>query len=71
MCRGGKKALADGLQNGLCFHIFPYAKPHGAIKLKPNMSRNNIYAFLDMGLCPIAPPKGFPVALWKPSGAYT
>ena len=22
-----------------------------------------------MGLCPIAPPKGFPLALWKPSGA--
>jgi len=22
-----------------------------------------------MGLCPIAPPKGFPVALWKPSAA--
>ena len=21
-----------------------------------------------MGLCPIAPPKGFPLALWKPSG---
>ena len=20
-----------------------------------------------MGLCPIAPPKGFPIALWKPS----
>jgi len=47
----------------------------GAVKLKPNISRNNIQAFLDMGLCPIAPPKGFPnvygahwrIALWKPS----
>ena len=28
-------------------------------------------AFEDMGLCPIAPPKGFPLALWKPSGANT
>ena len=27
--------------------------------------------FEDMGLCPIAPPKGFPLALWKPSGANT
>ena len=26
----------------------------------------NNYAF-GMGLCPIAPPKGFPLALWKPS----
>ena len=25
----------------------------------------------NMGLCPIAPPKGFPVALWKPSGKKT
>ena len=23
--------------------------------------------FEGMGLCPIAPPKGFPIALWKPS----
>ena len=26
-------------------------------------------AFTSLGLCPNAPPKGFPIALWKPSGA--
>ena len=31
-----------------------------------------IYAAAEgMGLCPIAPPKGFPFALWKPSAANT
>ena len=43
----------------------------GAVRLKPNISRNKCLSILDMGLCPIAPPKGFPVALWKPSGANT
>ena len=31
--------------------------------------RSQIFQTVDMGLCPIAPPKGFPLALWKPSGA--
>ena len=42
-----------------------------AVRLKPNISKNNDLSILDMGLCPIAPPKGFPIALWKPSGANT
>ena len=34
-------------------------------------NRYSKYLFRQgMGLCPITPPKGFPVALWKPSGAY-
>ena len=28
-----------------------------------------MFTFGGMGLCPIAPPKGFPIALWKPSVA--
>ena len=31
--------------------------------------RAQIFQTVDMGLCPIAPPKGFPLALWKPSDA--
>ena len=29
----------------------------------------SITDFSGMRLCPIAPPKGFPIALWKPSDA--
>ncbi len=32
----------------------------GTVKLKPNISRSKYLSILDMGLCPIAPPKGFP-----------
>ena len=39
MYRGGKKALADGLQNGLCFRIFPYVKkiPHARRRFDTDM----------------------------------
>ena len=46
-------------------------KSKGLTSLNRTFQETNIEAFVDMGLRPIAPPKGFPLALWKPSGANT
>ncbi len=46
-------------------------KSKGLTSLNRAFQETNIEAFVDMGLRPIAPPKGFPLALWKPSGANT
>ena len=35
-------------------------KSKGLISLNRTFQEINIEAFVDMGLCPIAPPKGFP-----------
>jgi hypothetical protein len=48
--------------------LFSPAKER-AVKLNPDISKiKKTKHFQNMGLCPIAPPKGFPIALWKPSG---
>ena len=57
------------LSTPLCSFFLFFTKR--AVKLNPNISRNKYLSILDMGLCPIAPPKGFPLALWKPSGKNT
>ena len=57
--------------------FFCYAKE--TVRLILNIPRNNVTknnSFLSLGLCPNAPPKGFPnvyggvcrIALWKSSG---
>ena len=64
--------------------ILSFAERAGALRLKLNISRNKCLSILDMGLCPIVPPKGFRFRLfvsatgsnkqkplWKPSGANT
>ena len=47
------------------------AQQKGLSSLTKHFKKQISKHFLDMGLCPIAPPKGFPVALWKPSGTNT
>jgi hypothetical protein len=44
------------------------AKNIEAVKPLPIIQESKTKHFQNMGLCPIAPPKGFPLALWKPSG---
>ena len=46
-------------------------KSKGLTSLNRTFQEINIEAFVDMGLAPSPPPKGFPLALWKPSGANT
>ena len=43
--------------------ILSFAERAGAVRLKLNISRNKCLSILDMGLCPIAPPKGFPFSI--------
>jgi len=37
--------------------------------MQNQFSKKAFLLLQSMGLCPIAPPKGFPIALWKPSAA--
>ena len=48
-----------------------FVKIEGLPSLTEHFKKQMSKHCLDMGLCPIAPPKGFPVALWKPSGKNT
>ncbi len=43
--------------------ILSFAERAGAVRLKLNISRNKCLSILDMGFCPIAPPKGFPFSI--------
>ena len=62
----------NAVQAGTAFSFYIIIdKKRGLSGLNRTFQETDIEAFLDMGLCPIAPPQGFPVALWKPSGKNT